>query len=49
MPAESPKSDRTNAREAEARWQQAWDARGTWAGVTDLWRDEVEPRTDGLT
>jgi leucyl-tRNA synthetase len=28
MPADSPKSDRYNAREAEARWQAEWDARG---------------------
>ena len=28
MPTESHKSDRYNAREAEARWQQTWNARG---------------------
>jgi leucyl-tRNA synthetase len=28
MTAESQKSDRYNAREAEARWQKTWDARG---------------------
>ena len=31
MLPESPKSDRYNAREAEARWQHAWDQRGTFA------------------
>ena len=28
MPPESPKSDRYNARESEARWQKTWDTRG---------------------
>src|SRR6202162_4179952 len=28
MPPESPKPDRYNAREAEARWQKTWDERG---------------------
>jgi leucyl-tRNA synthetase len=28
MPPESPKSDRYNARESEARWQKTWDERG---------------------
>src|SRR3954467_4352187 len=28
MPPESPKSDRYNARESEARWQKIWDERG---------------------
>ena len=28
MPPDSAKSDRYNPREAEARWQAAWDARG---------------------
>jgi leucyl-tRNA synthetase len=30
MPPESPKSDRYNARESEARWQQIWDERGVF-------------------
>jgi len=32
---DSPKSDRYNAREAEPRWQQAWDARGIFATRND--------------
>src|SRR4051812_34566505 len=35
MPPESPKSDRYNARESEARWQQTWDARGIFKVVND--------------
>src|SRR6185369_14493872 len=35
MPAESQKSDRYNAREAEARWQQTWDARGIYKTPND--------------
>jgi leucyl-tRNA synthetase len=35
MPAESPKSDRYNAREAEARWQQIWDERGIFKVEND--------------
>ena len=35
MTAESQKSDRYNAREAESRWQQAWDSRGTFATKND--------------
>src|SRR6195952_1952824 len=35
MPPESPKSDRYNARESEARWQQIWDARGIYATQND--------------
>jgi leucyl-tRNA synthetase len=31
MPPESQKSDRYNAREAEARWQKIWDERGVFA------------------
>src|SRR5471030_2639286 len=30
MPPESPKSDRYNARESEARWQKIWDERGVF-------------------
>ena len=32
---ESPKSDRYNARESEARWQQIWDERGIFATRND--------------
>ncbi len=35
MSAESPKSDRYNAREAEPRWQQAWDERAIFATAND--------------
>src|SRR3978361_1919690 len=35
MTAESQKSDRYNARESEARWQQTWDARGIFATRND--------------
>ena len=35
MPPESPKSDRYNAREAEARWQQVWDQRGIFKTRND--------------
>ena len=35
MPAESPKSDRYNARESEARWQKTWDERGIFATKND--------------
>ena len=35
MPAESPKSDRYNARESEARWQKTWDDRGIFKVAND--------------
>ena len=35
MPPESQKSDRYNAREAETRWQQAWDARAIFKTPND--------------
>jgi leucyl-tRNA synthetase len=35
MPAESTKSDRYNAREAEPRWQQTWDERAIFATQND--------------
>ena len=35
MPPESQKSDRYNAREAEARWQKIWDAREIFATQND--------------
>ncbi|HEY2338889.1 MAG TPA: leucine--tRNA ligase, partial [Burkholderiales bacterium] len=35
MPPESQKSDRYNAREAEARWQKIWDAREIFATRND--------------
>jgi leucyl-tRNA synthetase len=35
MPPETPKSDRYNARESEARWQQTWDARGIFRTPND--------------
>src|SRR6186713_529006 len=35
MPPSSPPSDRYNARDAEARWQQTWDARGIFATRND--------------
>src|ERR1043166_3805776 len=35
MTAESAKSDRYNAREAEARWQQTWDQRGIFKTAND--------------
>ena len=35
MTAESKKSDRYNAREAEPRWQQIWDERGIFATPND--------------
>ena len=35
MTAESPKSDRYNARESEARWQKTWDARGIFKVAND--------------
>jgi leucyl-tRNA synthetase len=35
MPPESPKSDRYNARESEARWQKTWDARGIFKVAND--------------
>ncbi len=35
MTAESHKSDRYNAREAEARWQKTWDERGIFATQND--------------
>jgi leucyl-tRNA synthetase len=35
MTAESVKSDRYNAREAEARWQQTWDERGIFRTAND--------------
>jgi leucyl-tRNA synthetase len=35
MPPESSKSDRYNAREAEARWQQIWDQRGIFKTAND--------------
>ena len=35
MTAESHKSDRYNAREAEARWQKIWDERGIFATTND--------------
>jgi leucyl-tRNA synthetase len=35
MPPESPKTDRYNAREAEARWQKIWDEREIFATKND--------------
>ncbi|MGE3157657.1 MAG: class I tRNA ligase family protein, partial [Xanthobacteraceae bacterium] len=35
MTAESKKSDRYNAREAEPRWQRVWDERGIFATPRD--------------
>ena len=35
MTAESPKNERYNAREAEARWQKTWGERGTFATKND--------------
>jgi hypothetical protein len=35
MTADSPPSDRYNARESEARWQQTWDERGIFATKND--------------
>src|ERR1051326_902690 len=35
MTAESAKSDRYNAREAEARWQKTWDERGIFKTAND--------------
>ena len=35
MTAESAKSDRYNAREAEARWQKTWDSRGIFKVAND--------------
>src|SRR6188768_868056 len=35
MPPSSPPSDRYNARESEARWQQTWDARGIFKTAND--------------
>ena len=35
MTAESQKSDRYNARESEARWQQTWDQRGIFKVAND--------------
>src|SRR3954454_5882757 len=40
MPPESPKSDRYNARESEARWQQTWDARG----IFKVGNDDPRPK-----
>ena len=35
MPPDSSKNERYNAREAEARWQKLWDARGIYATKND--------------
>jgi leucyl-tRNA synthetase len=35
MPPDSSKNERYNAREAEARWQKTWDARGIYATKND--------------
>jgi leucyl-tRNA synthetase len=35
MPPDSSKNERYNAREAEARWQKLWDARGIFATKND--------------
>jgi len=42
MAAESQKSDRTNAREAEARWQQAWDQRARTKSFKTLVQSHVK-------
>src|SRR5450631_1277796 len=36
MTADSSKNERYNAREAEARWQKTWDARGIYATKGDV-------------
>ena len=42
MPTESPKSDRYDAREAEARWQQTWDERARTKSFNTLVQSHVK-------
>jgi len=45
MPPESPKSDRYDAREAEARWQKIWDERD----IADRLRRQIRPINNRTT